>query len=81
MVAAACFFNLYDAGSSNINMYKETVDLKQIRWIGKLSTKVRRASEILSDQIPWGFSEEPKGVILHVCLDATKLVLRILMTR
>ena len=63
----------------SICMYKETVDFYEIRWIGKLSAKDHRASEILSDQIL--VSLESKGVILHAGAVATKLLLQILMTR
>ena len=45
----------------------------EIRWIGKLSARDHRASEILSDQIL--VSLESKGVILHASAIATKLSL------
>ena len=57
----------------SICMHKDTVDFYEIRWIGKLSAKDRRASEILSDQIR--VSLEPKSVILHAGAAATKFSL------
>ena len=57
----------------SICMYKDTVDFYEIWWIGKLSAKEHRASEILSEQIL--VSLESKGVILHASAIATKLSL------
>ena len=57
----------------SICMVKEAVDFYEIRWIGKLSAKDHRASEILSDQIR--ISLKSNGVILRACAAATKLSL------